>query len=230
MGWLDMTEDEDSVWAGSGYVPTPDQKKAEEVRQECLRCAREYEARLRMALEKLEMREFRVELLVAVQAERLEDENLKEREEWAEWARRRHPEWGRNPRTPARLRPKFRRITPAMTGYAVRVTDVRTGASAHKPVRRNGSACSSGSSFDCGFLLGRELYRADAPSWKVVKSATATRSEHWCGMGYDWSTFGKSSPYDLAGELAGETERKLADKDRLSKWELERLTNNGGNP
>jgi len=35
------------------------------------------------------------------------DANKEERDEWVDWARRRHPEWGKNPHTPRRLAPRW---------------------------------------------------------------------------------------------------------------------------
>ena len=49
------------------------------------------------------------------------DSNLEEREDWLRWAKRRHPEWGTNPKPPRRLAPRKELVRPAEKGWAVLV-------------------------------------------------------------------------------------------------------------
>ena len=57
------------------------------------------------------------------------DANSKERESWLRWAKRRHPEWGTNPKPPRRLAPREELVCPAEKGWAVLalVLDNNTG-------------------------------------------------------------------------------------------------------
>lgn len=47
------------------------------------------------------------------------DSNSEERESWLRWAKRRHPEWGTNPKPPRRLAPRKELVCPAEKGWAV---------------------------------------------------------------------------------------------------------------
>ena len=57
------------------------------------------------------------------------DSNSEERESWLRWAKRRHPEWGANPKPPRRLAPREELVCPAEKGWAVLalVLDNNTG-------------------------------------------------------------------------------------------------------
>jgi len=177
----------DDDWdEGPSHVPTPEEEAASKERYEARKAAC-----LAFAAENpLSERKFRVERLVAHVPGRTSDVNRQAREEWVRWARRRHPEWGDNPRTPHRLDPKWVETWPGGTATAWRAVDLETGV----------KSTLDATTIDAPF--GITIADAKKAGLKVVETREVTFMER-----YDWySDFSgpvRKKPLDfLVGDVA----------------------------
>lgn len=156
----------DDDWdEGPGWSQTPEEKAALKAKYEARKAAC-----LAFAAENpLSERKFRVERLVAHIPGRKEDVNRQAREEWVRWARRRHPEWGNNPRTPRRLDPKWVETWAGCDATAWVAIDLETGVRSPIDARVMHTPCraTSADAKEAGFKVveTREVVFTERYAW-----------------------------------------------------------------